>query len=183
MMARSDPRRLGLVAVGRGAGHWCGLAAPGPPPASPLERATMESCGSLLGLVEREWSRRRAATRAQNPGACDPHQRPAPLHPRPKRPYPETSRTGFSAGGYREASDEAVSEPRRTVPSVNAHLDALVMPQAASQAGFTPAGARGLSGRALRTRARQGKVASLVCGGLSTAVGLHLRPPNSKTLN
>ena len=45
-----------------------------------LNTGTSESCGSLLGLVGRKSSRRSVATRARNPDASDPHQRPAPLH-------------------------------------------------------------------------------------------------------
>jgi len=58
---------------------------------------TMESCGSLVGLVGRKPRRRNVATRARNPGACDPHQRPAPLHLRSKcRLQKPPATTGFA---------------------------------------------------------------------------------------
>ena len=78
MVRRSD--LTGLVVVVRGAGAL--MRARGAGTASCVatgNTGTNESCGSLLGLVGRKSCRRSVATRARNPGACDPHQRPAPL--------------------------------------------------------------------------------------------------------
>jgi len=72
-----------VVARGAGAPMWARGAGTASCVAT-LNTGTSESCGSLLGLVGRKSRRRSVATRARNPDASDPHQRPAPLHLRCK---------------------------------------------------------------------------------------------------
>ena len=80
-----------------------------------LGPATGESCAPYPPREPRT-RRRTVVTRSRRPVGCDPHQRPAPLHPRPnpnfrKPPEMGRTRTGFSAANLRTSSVTLVRNP------------------------------------------------------------------------
>jgi hypothetical protein len=103
------PKRssAGLVVVARGAERRCGLAAPGPPRASPLERATMESCGSLLGLVERSFAQRSCDSRSKS-RRMRPTSAPGPA---PSSAKPQPPENALKWAVLEEVSQQSVHGP------------------------------------------------------------------------